>query len=77
MSVLLKVTYRYSSYLAGCGCCSESESVVEFITQQVPERWIDIINFPLCSNQEELIEVLSDYGFTCDENTVFDRCDYF
>ncbi len=77
MRVLLKVAYRYSSYLAGCGCCSESESVVEFITAQVPERWEELINFPFCSNQEELVEVLAEYGFICDENTIFGKCDYF
>lgn len=77
MRVLLKVAYRYSSYLAGCGCCEESESVAELITAQVPERWEELINFPFCSNQEELVEALAEYGFTCDEDTVFDKCDYF
>ena len=77
MSKLLKVSYRYSSILSGCGCCSESESVVEFITLQIPERWAEIVHFPFCSNREELMEALADYGFTCDENTVFTNCDYF
>lgn len=76
MGALLKVSYRYSTSLAGCGCCSESESVVEFITPQT-DRWAEIINFPLCENQEDLVEALSDYGFTCNENTVFEYCDYF
>lgn len=76
MSALLRVAYRYSSSLAGCGCCSESESVVEFLMPQV-DRWIDIINFPLCENQEDLVEALTSYGFHCDENTVFESCGYF
>jgi len=77
MSSLNRVVYRYYSYALGCGCCSDAESVVEYTTQEAEDLWAELENFPVCSDKEELIEALSEYGFTCDENTGFGPNHYY
>lgn len=66
------ITYRYDSWLEGCGCCSNSSTTFDVYEDGVlvsEDNWCE-----WASNEEELREILTDMEpFEVDE----DNCRWF
>ncbi len=52
MTNKVRISYHYRTFDIGCGCCSDSESIIEF-----SDRTSDI-HVPVMENENDLIEFL-------------------
>ena len=68
------VRYFYRSYLESCGCCSNSESCIEFINGRytLEEQCYEVIE-----NEEQLVQYLDEQYPELTDYEIGDDCEYF